>query len=448
VAGIGARRLLVSRSDALEFQILLAICIADSKIGYGSPSSLGRTGAPFMCTWLALSVLCVSLAGVPALEGTVIDADGKPIREARVDISTAAPKVGPGIFCPSCYRDCGKSARTDAEGNFRIESLDPTLKFRILVSSSGHKTVQTPLTDPSAGPLSIRLEEMPKDLPASRMAGGIVVDDQGHPIEGALVEPSGGRTAERRWHGSSAADPVVTDRKGRFTIVFPEGYLGIDVTIIADGHAGARANLLTPGEDRRIEVPTGTQVTGRLVQNGKPIAGLRVAVVQADRSTDHFIKAVADTSDDEGRFSMDNLPADQRYAIFSVAGESAQPLVLTTKRFKAHANRELRDLGDLEVIAPLKLVGRVELPDGVPVGIKLSLGREPAWDLISVDVQPDGSFAIEGLPPESYSIYVIGKNVKLASTLPFQILNDHEFGLHLDQSLTDLRIPLEIAPAK
>src|SRR5689334_18833342 len=58
---------------------------------------------------------------------------GQDLPKATVFISTAGPKVGTSTFCPSCYADCRKNAKTDPQGAFKIESLDPQLLFRILV---------------------------------------------------------------------------------------------------------------------------------------------------------------------------------------------------------------------------------------------------------------------------------------------------------------------------
>jgi hypothetical protein len=33
----------------------------------------------------------------------VLDSSHQPIAGARIDVATAAPRVGRGLFCPSCY---------------------------------------------------------------------------------------------------------------------------------------------------------------------------------------------------------------------------------------------------------------------------------------------------------------------------------------------------------
>src|SRR5690348_5167557 len=93
--------------------------------------------------WVAIAIISTGKQTVsraqevsvtkPDLTGVVKDSDGQPLPQASVFIYTAGPKIGTGILCPSCYADCRKRATTDAEGRFKIESLDPNLLFRILV---------------------------------------------------------------------------------------------------------------------------------------------------------------------------------------------------------------------------------------------------------------------------------------------------------------------------
>lgn len=169
--------------------------------------------------------------------------------------------------------------------------------------------------------------------------------------------------------------------------------------------------------------------------------------MQLNRSSQgHFIRAVGDTTDDEGKFTFSNLPADQGYVIFTVVGDGPRESVLTTKRFLALGNGAERDLGALEAIAALRLAGRVELPDGqaLPSGVKIVLGRNPAWDLISVAVGADGRFEIRGLPPESYVVGIAGDGLSIdAPRLTYQMLGETSFGLRLNQSIGDLRIPIQ-----
>src|SRR3954453_10646714 len=117
-----------------------------------------------------IGLVCM-LSAEPAglsLRGTVLDAEGKPIAGARVDIATAAPRVGQGLFCPSCYKDCAKWTRTDEQGRFEIRGLSPTLKFTVLASSPNKKAHQTKLIDPLLGDVKIVLETLPTDLPRER----------------------------------------------------------------------------------------------------------------------------------------------------------------------------------------------------------------------------------------------------------------------------------------
>jgi hypothetical protein len=71
------------------------------------------------------------------------------------------------------------------------------------------------------------------------------------------------------------------------------------------------------------------------------------------------------------------------------------------------------------------------------------LVRDPAWDLISVPVESDGKFAIDGLPPETYAIKFAAKEFEIdGKGVPYQLLGPQSLGLRLRESVEDLHIPL------
>src|SRR4051812_19741761 len=70
--------------------------------------------------------------------GRVTGDAGASVPSAPLFVYTAGPKVGTSPFCPSCYPDCGKSAKTDATGNFTLPGLSTELRFQLLVVAKGY----------------------------------------------------------------------------------------------------------------------------------------------------------------------------------------------------------------------------------------------------------------------------------------------------------------------
>jgi hypothetical protein len=356
-----------------------------------------------------------------AIAGIVTDSEDKPLVGVRIDISEAAPRIGRGIFCPSAYADCSKWVTTDKQGKFTFEQLDEALKFRLLAAFPGYETKHTKLIVPSATAVEIKLVTQPKYIDPARIVSGVVTDGKGQPVAGALVEPHGAKSKTKRWWGQvKGVNSAVTDAAGHFAMTVPDDMLALDVRIHGHGFCGIQVDQTLPGEAAKIAVQPGARVTGKLVHEGQPVAGMSVAVVQVDRGVSNgiFIAAVGDVTNKDGSFEFRHLPGSQQYCIYSVVGdakrgtnertnertsERASERILAAKKFNMPASGETRDLGTLAVAAPVSIRGRVERIDGKPLpeNLKLSLGREPAWDLVAVPVAEDGSFAAEGLPPET-----------------------------------------------
>jgi hypothetical protein len=356
------------------------------------------------------------------------------------------------MFCPSCYLDCAKSTRTDSEGRFAIANVSDALKFQVLITAPGHKSYATKLIDPAKGDLDIHLEPSPAIDHPERVVRGRVVDDAGRAVEGALVEPTGGKSSQRRWYGTVKVEPTVCDAEGRFELVLPADMQAVDIEVSVSGKAGFEKSLLEPGkEEIELTIPTGTRVTGRLVDGGEPVAGLGIAVVQLNRdAAHHFIKAVACTTDEAGRFDFNYLPANERYAIFTLVGYGStanRDRVLSTKLFSAKGNNETRDLGDLSVLPAVHIRGRLEFPAGVrpPADAKLMLDRDPAWDLIAIPIAPDGTFEADGLPPETYELAIKVKNFEVDGTrINYQLTGPQSIGIHVSKSIDGLSIPVNV----
>ena len=188
----------------------------------------------------------------PDLAGVVRDQDGKPLGGASVFIYTAGPKEGVGILCPSCYADCRKRTATDKEGRFKIESLDPTLLFRVLVVAKGHRPEFVSKINPAAKPIAVTLKPNRGEESPDRQVKGRVVDADGKPIPGAVVGIRGvSRGQSTRFGGNDDIDQVaVTNDEGLFLINGKTSFDAVGVEVEARGCAKGVFSTWPPADKR------------------------------------------------------------------------------------------------------------------------------------------------------------------------------------------------------
>ena len=282
------------------------------------------------------------------------------------------------------------------------------------MAAPGYRPRFVPKVDPATGPVTVKLERqaLAKLGPKSKLTGE-VVDPQGQPVRQARVDFEG--VYNEGGGGSFGAiegvDPLtVTDAKGEFVLTSEKPFSSLSVTVEARGLARQRFPQLESGRRHELRLAKGNAVTGRLVLGSRPVPSATVGLVGVDRSMERSIGDYAVTSDQQGRFLFPNLPAGKACFVYSLMRQA--PMnggVAPIQKFTTGADGATTDLGDLVIRPAFRLTGRVVLSDGKPLppGIRAMLGREEAWDTLpNVDLAADGSFAFQGVPPESVGLSV------------------------------------------
>jgi hypothetical protein len=403
----------------------------------------------------ALAVLgSIARADAPRLAGRVVDEQGAPLGGARVLLYTAAVRVGTSPMCPSCWADCAKSATTSADGAFHIDALDPQLVFRVLVVAEGFKPTFVEKVDPAAGPVRATLARFPADLDPQKVIRGKVSDAHGKPVVGATVSPIGAKVGGRRWYGQvNGVDSVaVTNAAGEFMIVCDTAGTALDLEVEARGLASARVPLLGAGETpHALTLGDGATVNGRLVRDGKPLAGVEVGLVSADRGMEQFAGPYRVGTDAEGRFSFTNVMPDRAYVLYGAMSAMAGHGAVEVKTVSVAGHGSTADAGVLGVGPSHRVAGRVVLSDGkpLPAGTRVMLSRDSAWDSQIAEAGPDGRFAFEGVPPElvNLGVTVRGYHVSEANASLDRLNGLSLMGL-VDGDVTDLTVQLDPGPVK
>jgi hypothetical protein len=402
------------------------------------------------------NILVTNSEARPDLTGQVLAKGGAPLPVlATVFISTAAPKSGTSPFCPSCYADCSKHARTDAEGGFKIEELDPQLTFQVLAVAKGYKPKYVSKVDPAEGtPVKIELDPIESgDAAPDHSIRGRVVNPKGAPIEGAVVEMQGVETKDGggSWGALPGIDPLaVTDGNGGFLITAKKPFEMMTVKVTARMFADKNFNKLVSGTTvHELKMAEGAALTGRALLNGQPLAGVSIGVSSVDRTAGNYLGHFEVGTGSRGNFAFVSLPPDADYYIYGIMDTMKQCGAIPLRQIHVGKDGETTDVGDLVIGLAYRLAGRVVLADGQPVPAKtrLLVSREEAWDSTQLILDKDGNFEATGIPSETISLsvrtkgyHVSGRNVSVDQLDPFQLIG------RVDHDITNLVFMLEKGP--
>jgi hypothetical protein len=325
------------------------------------------------------------------LTGTVVDAQAKPISGAHVYVYTAVPKMGASTTCPSCCRDCGKRREADERGAFRLEALDRTVVFDVLAVADGYEPAFARKVDPAFGPITIELK--PRAMhDAHLLVSGVVVDADGKPVVGAIVEPNGYRVGTRVGYGDvPGGDKLsITNAKGEFALRVPSADAKLDVRVTARALAPKIDRMLAPGESRRITLTPGAAISGRIMRAGQPVAGATVKAVQRNRASRTFLGESEIATNEHGYFVMTSIAPNETY-ILSVDADG----VLAPKAITVGDEGSSVDAGTLELEQGRRIAGQVIVPEGMDARdfVQVVLEDEASGARSSARIARDGTFA-------------------------------------------------------
>jgi len=397
---------------------------------------------------VALLMMAFSTTGRHDLKGVVISETGTPVAGVDVFIESAAPRSGTSPLCPSCYADCAKRAATNVEGAFEIPSLDPTLLFRVLCVAKGYKAKYASKVDPAAGPLKVTLSKLdPKSIPSEKVIHGQVLNPEGSPVVGATVEPQMFATEAFSGFSPGIFDPVaVTDASGEFWLISSSPIRRLDVKVEARGLAKRIFSDLKPNKTARLRLLRGVQVSGRLVQDGKPVEGVVVGLVQVRRGIGEFVGTHEIATDAGGRFVLSNVTPNDDYYLYGKMATLNKRSALAFRAIKIGADGGRQDLGEVSLQPAHSVSGRVVLADGKPVpsGTQLMVSRQEAWDWQSVMLDAEGRFLVEGIPAEEVAVNVKLKGYHLSPRNKTRDANNpSSLSGYVEQDIKGLTILLE-----
>jgi hypothetical protein len=294
-----------------------------------------------------------------------------------------------------------------------------------VIAARGFEPETLSKVDPTQGPLAVRLKPRPKDqLPTNQTVFGRVLDARKRAVAGAAVTIVGVTAGGGTGYGQQAkgTDVVaVSDSAGEFEIYVAKPFDSLELEIDTPGLARTKFAGATPGGARRdFVLPVGAALVGRVVRDGKPVKGINVGVASVDRSAGNFTGDFVVGTDADGLFVFSSLPAARDYQFYGVMDSLRGIGALPARVVRVGRDGSRTDLGVISLKPGWRLAGEVRATNAktLPVGSRLILGREGAWDFSVIDLPADGRFDLPNVPGETVSMRVGMAGYRAAGSQP------------------------------
>jgi hypothetical protein len=422
---------------SMETRVIDDITLSSSSVweslekGRGARASCGgqmyRISA--MCSRILCGLLVLLLATAlqaadqPRIEGVVLDSKGRPLANASVYVYTAKPREGEATMCPTCYPDCGKKARTDANGQFVIEQVNGDLLYRLLVVAKGFRPDYIKDADPLFGSTELRLKthKWPEAAEEHKVTGKII-DPDGKPVGGAVIEVQGSRYGVYSYSSATgrAESLGATDENGEFLIHCTNDLAAITVSLNARGLAKKRL-WLEPGKAHLIRLKRGVEVTGRLLRDGNPVPGVNISMNTEERESSVFLRGFDATTGPDGIFRIPNVPANTKFYLYTRMKDMAKlGVALAPQLVSTGADETVLKLQEIIVRPAHTLRGKVVVANDKPLppNTRLNVSLENGYDNQQVTLGEDGSFEFKGLPADSVSLSLRVRGYRISAKNP------------------------------
>ncbi|HEX5051488.1 MAG TPA: carboxypeptidase regulatory-like domain-containing protein [Planctomycetota bacterium] len=388
---------------------------------------------------IAAAEVQVALARGRSVRGAVVDGEGRPLAQARVELRKVDPGPAASVDgAPNIFRTLMGSglpvgdSRTDPEGRFLIEHAAPG-HYRVIASAAHHDTRSSEPFDVDGD-----VDGMLLRLGALGGLEGRVLGLREAEATGArvLAVPAGGLGETSIGHGARLVVEVAADGRYHFEQLAAGGYrvrafIGSPTELFAEllrppGGNGPAADVVvhegaTATLDVEIERIAAGSVSGTVTDNTAPAAGYRITLTRADRADSRngarWVGFAGDEltaiTDPAGGYALPRVPAGP-YEV-QVRGAAGRAIVLAAQQVTIVADRATSL--DLHLVTsrirgrilasdaadPTTLQGQVTFLPGVgeyPAEFTV-WRRDRAYATVAVH---DGSFTSEALAPGQYLV--------------------------------------------
>lgn len=350
-----------------------------------------------------LDDITIYLSPAVALEVVVVDDKDKPL--AGAEVRAFDDRAGPAD---------GKAILTDEKGHASIEARG----FDVVEARhAGYKSARARLgkSEQLSGRVTLRLS--PGVDPARPSISGRVVDAQGRPVDGALVEALTPPDAVRE---TSSGAQTLSGVEGRFVLAGLVDGSSWDVRATTRGEGTAVAHGVRAGaSDVELRLGSPRAILHGVVRDGagKPITAFTVVAWPRIGVFGRGPDERATVIDPEGRYALPLPPGS--YAVSAAA------------RGFSRAPDQTIDVGDdgaeanFTLARGSRIFGRVvERGSGTPLaGANVAFEGHALDDGIGLatdaTTDSDGAFALEGLPAgrQSLNVQAAGHNGRLLGAL-------------------------------